>query len=280
MDSFIRHILVHLDGPRTAEARLALAHRLAAEHGASVTVLFASVSATMTIPYAPDLGGLAAETLVNLDEQRRLAARQAFDAVRGRHPGVAARWTSTAELGAPLVFARQALYADLVVLGQHDPSDTGLGSAPPQFVETVLSRSGRPAVVVPYTGDVSEHFETVLVAWKDTPEAARAVAAALPLLRRARRVHVLAWGWHPAEVEGGAMDPVQYLRAHGIESQWHDEGAEPHDIGEQMLSRASDLGAQLLVMGAYGHSRAREWVLGGATRTLLQSMTLPVLMSH
>ena len=280
MDSSLRHLLVHLDGAPGAEPRLLLARRLAAEHGAAVTAMFATVPAAMMIPYAPDLGGLAVDTLVNLDEQRRIAARQAFDKVLGQQPGVNVRWASISDLGAPLIFARQALFADLVVLGQHDPTHAGLGGAPPQFTETVVSRSGRAALVVPYAGDVPDRFDTVLVAWKDTPEAARAVAAAIPLLQRARRVHVLAWDWHAAEVEGGALDPVQYLRTHGIDSQWHDEGAEPHDVGEQILSRASDMGAQLLVMGASGHSRAREWVLGGATRTMLQSMTLPALMAH
>jgi len=71
-----------------------------------------------------------------------------------------------------------------------------------------------------------------------------------------------------------------YLHLHGIEPVWHREELEPTDIGEQMLSRTFDLGADLLVMGCYGHGRAREWVLGGASRTILQSMTLPVLMAH
>ena len=123
--------------------------------------------------------------------------------------------------------------------------------------------------------------QTVVIAWKPTREAARAVSAAVPLLQRARRVHVMAWGEDEEQVTGARLDLDGYLKLRGVEPVWHREGGEePADLGDLLLSRAFDLEADLLVMGCYGHSRAREWVLGGTSRTVLRSMTLPVLMAH
>ena len=141
----------------------------------------------------------------------------------------------------------------------------------------MLVESGRPALILPYAGAIGPIGNTVLVAWKETREAARAVTCALPWLRRAGAVHVMAYG-------DGADDSMRalerYLAAQGVAATTHVRGEEEQDMGNALLSRAADVGADLLVMGSYGHSRAREWVLGGATRTILQTMTLPVLMSH
>ena len=154
-------------------------------------------------------------------------------------------------------------------------------AVPPDFVASVLSASGRPAIVVPFVGWTGPVGDTIAIAWKETPEAARAVHAALPLLRRAAKVHVLSWGDEGGATIGGhALDLDGYLQLHGVVATWHRGGPEPGNIADLLLSRVSDLGADLLVMGCYGHGRAREWVLGGASRTVLQSMTLPVLMAH
>lgn len=179
-------------------------------------------------------------------------------------------------------FVQQALFADVVVLGQHDPAQGRETSLPPDFVESVLIGSGRPALVLPYAGDYKAVAETVVIAWKETRESARAVAAALPMLKAARRVHVIAWEGkgEPPDVRGDRLGLDTYLGVHGVTPTWHRQGGEPEAVGELMLSQSFDLDADLLVMGCYGHSRAREFVLGGASRTVLNSMTLPVLMSH
>lgn len=278
MTNEIRNILVHLDGPRRAEERLLLGRQLAAAHGASVRVLYAAVPAALMVPMAGESAGLMAETLVAFDEDRRESARRIFDACM-RQPGPRASWSQVSDIAAQGTFARSAMYCDLMVLGQHDPSEPGR-SVPPHFVEGVLMQSGKPAIVVPYTGPSGADISTVAIAWKETAEAARAVSAALPLLKKARRVHVLSWGGEPAGVDAPWPDLPGYLALHGIECEWHPNGPEQSGIGEQILSRCADLSADLLVMGCYGHSRSREWVLGGASRTLLESMTLPVLMSH
>jgi nucleotide-binding universal stress UspA family protein len=202
-----------------------------------------------------------------------------------RTPGAPAGWSETVDLQAEWGFLQQALYADLLVLGQHDPGQagTGAGAVSAGFVERVLAGSGRPAVVVPYVGCRGTPGETVAIAWKPTRESARAVTLAMPFLRRASSVHVLCWDGLDQEesaVEGLRLDLDGYLRRHGVGATWHHEAPEPERLGEVLLSRLADLGADLLVMGCYGHSRAREWVLGGVSRTILRSMTVPVFMAH
>ena len=151
------------------------------------------------------------------------------------------------------------------------------------MVEDLVLSAGRPVLMIPYIGASSPIGRIVTVAWDAGQAAARAVADAMPLLETADKVHVL------------AVNPVAGIDAHGAEPgadialnlARHDVKAEVHtttapDIkeGEAILSWLSDSGSDLLVMGAYGHARLRELVMGGVTRCILQSMTTPVLMSH
>ena len=177
-------------------------------------------------------------------------------------------------------FCRQALYADLLVLGQHDPSTRSSATVPANFVESVVMATGKPALILPLTGKFGAPDRAVLIGWNATPQAARAVTAALPWLRTARRVHVLEATDDAALHHAGDLDIARYLHLHGIVSTLYRDHASPTDAGEVLLSFASSVGADLLVMGCYGHHRAREFVLGGASRTVLKSMTLPVLMVH
>lgn len=282
MDEGIRTLLVHLDGDERDAARLQLARRLALEHGAAVTALFATAPMLSIIPMDGDASGAVAQMVVELEEQRHAHARKAFESVLGEAAGVAATYRELPyELVAP-AFAREAMYADLTVVGQRDPAAGGTSGVPGDFPERVMAGSGRPVLVVPYTGKLPERFATIAIAWKETPECARAVAGALPLLRKAGKVHVLAWEGRQARPDDtGRLDLRHYLESHGVESAWHDGGPEPGgEVGDLLLSACADVSADLLVMGCYGHSRAREWMLGGASRTVLHTMTLPVLMAH
>ena len=148
---------------------------------------------------------------------------------------------------------------------------------PADFAESVMIDSGRPVLVVPYIGIRDSIGRNIMVAWKEARETARAVSAALPLLKQAEHVHLASGG---RAREAGHEELVAHLRRHGIEATPHHYGDEPGDIGAFMLSAAADLDADMMVMGGYGHSRARDWVLGGATRTVLASMSVPVLLSH
>lgn len=206
--------------------------------------------------------------------------RAEFEAAM-RAPGrdLSARVLELYDTPLPEAFARLAWCADLMVLAQPDHGRAS-GAVPIDFNESVLQASGRPAVIVPAVGEVPPAFENVAIAWKPGRECARAVQAALPLLRQARQVQVLAWS-PPGESTAG-LDLVGYLRLHNVQAHmvWREHLEEPSALGELLLSECFDMDAHLLVMGCYSRSRAREWVLGGVSRTILRSMTLPVLMSH
>ena len=168
--------------------------------------------------------------------------------------------------------------SDLVVIGQGERDDDR------EAVEQVVLQSARPTLVIPYAGRLDTLAERVLMAWNDGPEAARAVADAMPLLCRAKEVHVVQCDTPTGEVHAGAtrrkLEAMRrWLMWHGVDAQVRLEATDI-DVGTALLSHAADLSADLLVMGAYGRPRWTERVLGGATRTLLASMTLPVLMSH
>jgi nucleotide-binding universal stress UspA family protein len=167
-----------------------------------------------------------------------------------------------------------------LILGQHDPDNPPQACLPQDFVEAVLIDSGRPALVVPYIGAPASFGKVALVAWKNTRESARALSAALPLLRHCEQVHVVAWDEGDGSEREAPLDIERYLCLHGIGIRMHRRDAAPASIGDALLSLVADTSADLLVMGCYGHSRAREWMLGGATRAILKSMTVSVLMAH
>ncbi len=278
MKESLSQLLVHLDGSPGSARRLEVARSIAQSHGAAVTALYAVTPALMVVPYAPEAGASVAASLREIDDERRAAAKRMLERSAAT-PGVHAVWAEVQDYPILPAFSRQALYADLLVLGQYDAS-TPTPGVPFDFVETVIAASGKPAIVLPYEGLPPVVGETIVIAWKPTREAARAVGAAVPLLQRARRVHVLSWTDGEDGIGGGRLDLDGYLKLRGIEPVWHREVREPDFLGELLLTRSFDLNADLLVMGCYGHSRAREWVLGGTSRTVLQSMTLPVLMAH
>jgi nucleotide-binding universal stress UspA family protein len=288
--SALRSILLHLDASPRSARRLALARELAAQHGAQLTALYASAPTLLSLPLVMAQG--MAEMLPMLREidiAQRDTAKALFDreAANATPP---MRWREWRDGRVIHGVAHEALCADLLVLGQHDGTDadaTAVG-VPPDFIPSVLLASGRPALVVPAIDGATRPASEVLIAWKPTRESAHAVTAAMPLLQRAARIH-LALAAPPEDIDEPADDPTDeqaaalegYLRAHDVRATFerHAPLADA-SAGEALLSLAADTGADLLVMGCYGHGRAREFVLGGATRTVLQSMTLPVLMAH
>lgn len=278
--SALKSILVHVDSSPHCPARLAHAHALAETHDCAVTALFAATPVDLQFPFGVS-PGMEVTVLANqLESKRRTQSRAHFDAA------VAAgmtrlQWGEQPHEPGPLAFVRSAMLADLVVLGQHDPNLGAAQDVPPDFVEWTLNDSGRPVLVVPYTSQQVTPMRTALVAWKESREAVRALGAALPLLQRAEQVHVAMWNdsQTPRTPTDGA--PLQaYLARHGVTAQLHQNGPATRELGDHLMSLAADLDAGLLVMGCYGHARIREWVTGGVTRTVMSSMTLPVLMMH
>ena len=268
----MKHLLVHLDGSPRSTERLRIADELARRFGAHLSALFATRSPLADLGLGYPLSGGAVEAMLELGVRWREEAKTML-----RDSGMSAEWHELQAFDAMLPdFAEQALYADLMVIGQHDADDPEQRT-PGDFVSSVVVNSGRPALLVPYVGRHKQIGHRVLVAWKATPHSARALSAALPLLREAEHVRVVEWG-ETARADG-MLSIERYLKLNGIEASVERSG-DDDEVGERLLSRAADVDADLLVMGCYGHSRAREIVLGGASRTVLRSMTLPVLMCH
>lgn len=270
-----KSILLHLDNSRSVAMRIRLACALADAFEAQVTAQACSTPVVLRYPYITEYAADAAAILDEIDRDERDRLYSAFIQNAAGSPRL--HWAEPVDDG-PLGFARTALYADLLLLGQHDPDEPASGELPGSFLSSLLVQSGKPALVLPYTGSWDVIGRNVMIAWKETPESARAVSAALPWLHRAREVHAVSYG---PDAQAALRDLRDSLRLHGIASvELHAEGLEEEDVGGSLLSRAADIGSDLLVMGCYGHSRAREWVMGGATRSMLQSMTIPVLMTH
>lgn len=261
-----------------------MARSLAGSCDAGVTAMLAVEPAWVAVPMAGlgDAGG--AVMLQAADEDCRARARAIFDEQVAR-PGPGVTWCDAGNAPALTAFAQRALYNDLMVLGQHDPDDAQAWGVPADFVPSVIMASGRPALVVPSAGNHPRFGQRVLVAWKPTRESARALSAALPLLQSAQVVEVAVWS-EASDSRDGSQTPARevwlqdWLQAHGVQAQWLHQGANGRGVGDLLLSLAADHGSDLLVMGCYGHARAREWLLGGVTQQVLHSMTLPVLMAH
>jgi nucleotide-binding universal stress UspA family protein len=277
-----KDLLVVLDSATDARGRIELAATLAERFAAHLVGLYPIPSPELprSAGYA-DLAPLEPmyrEWRARMLEQAE-TVREAFEH-QAQLRGVKTEWRAVAE-GREADPALHARYADLTILGQLDPDNDEMAMIRPH-PERVALASGRPILVTPYAG----HFEKlarVLIAWNASREAARAVADAMPLLAAADAVTVMAVDPQPGhdghgELPGAAV--ALHLARHGVTAQIERTVSAEVPIGEVLLSRAADLGADLLVMGAYGHSRMRELLLGGATRSILASMTLPVLMSH
>ena len=273
-----KSILVHVDASEASRRRLQLAATLGRTFDADVTALYAVASLGAVYPFIYVIGNPESVAVVrDMEEANQTAARKTFDEIAAGNDRL--HWLApTAE---PLrTMVDQGRYADLLVLGQHDPADPPQACLPAGFVESVLIDSGRPALIVPYVGVAETFGKVALVAWKNTRESAHALSAALPFLRRCGRVHVASWDEGGCDAREARLQVERYLGLHGIQITMHRRQATPESVGDSLLSLVADTSTDLVVMGCYGHSRAREWVLGGATRAILKSMTVPVLMAH
>jgi nucleotide-binding universal stress UspA family protein len=195
-----------------------------------------------------------------------------------RRYGIGSEWRSLPYFGSDV--GVHAHYADLALVARPDP--TGQTAGPPGLVESLVLTSGRPIIMLPPGGTVSR-VRRILVGWNARREAIRAVADALPLLAKAALVEVLVIDHerHPADhgQEPGA-DIARHLARHGVRVEVRRLSSGGEDVGHLLLSEAAAFGADLVVMGAYGHSHLSEWVFGSVTRAVLHEAGLPVLMSR
>jgi len=280
-----RSLLLHVDGTRACSARVDAALALARKHNAHVTALYCIVR--YPLPAWMDADSLGVERLVASEGDRADGILEDF-AARASEAGVA-HASECVHLSQDTIAAHLALRArwfDLTIVGQSDPDEpTEAGRS---MAAQIALGSGAPLLVVPYIGPVRSGGEVVLgrnvmIAWDGGREAGRAVRDALPLLERANRVNLIAinpdrYMYKGREAIEASIAP--YLAHHDVDVRV--EAHESGDIstGDLILSRLSDESIDLLVMGAYAHSRVREFVLGGVTRNLLEHMTVPVIMSH
>ncbi len=280
-------ILVHVDEHARSAERVRLAAQLSLRAGGHLMgAAPTGVSRFLyhSMPPEKDDPTLALH-LEMLREQAR-AALGRFSA-QCRAAGVASFAANVIDDEAGAGLSLHARAADLLVIGQADPQATRGASDLPAYV---ISNAGRPVLLLPLAGDCATVGRRVLVSWDGGREAARALQQALPLLKDADQVAIAVFEVTSAEhtvADALAADPRPWLARHGVKASLAVHAIDHqrrlsrrHEVGERLLSLAAEVGADLLVMGAYGHSRFRESLLGGVTRTVLESMSLPVLMAH
>lgn len=267
-------VMAHFDLNPWAEARGRLAASLADEYGAR---LIGVAAEQILVPIYPETA-LAMTEDVGEKEARRTsrdlaAAKRSFDAAVGSRNDV--EWRSAFAQPDRFVI-EQARAADIVIVGRtatYDERDPSLGVSP----ALLAMECGRPVLVVPPEKD---HLAArkVVVAWKDTREARRAVRDALPILKRASEVVVMTVS--KSFRDESAEDVCAWLTRHGVSCRPSVHAGDVASIATELLDLASDVGSDLIVSGAYGHSRMREWFFGGATRDLLETSEACLLMSH
>ncbi|RZF24538.1 universal stress protein [Paraburkholderia sp. UYCP14C] len=276
-----RNLLVHLDDSQAAQQRLDIALGIARQFDAQLVGLdVAPIPEAHVVSAIPGAAGMYAE-VIRQSDQRRAALRDSFEAACG-HAGVAGqfRCSDTSDRRSIVRYAR---LADLFIAGQSNPN------APETYIhdhvgEQLLMTAGCPVLFVPYTGVFPSVGSRILIAWDGSREATRAIHDALPFISRAQK-NIIVTVHGPADPPLGARIPgadmARTLARHdAVIDVLELEGATEASAGSMLLSCAQAHGSDLIMMGAYGHARWHEAVWGGVTRTLLQSMAVPVLMSN
>jgi nucleotide-binding universal stress UspA family protein len=258
----------------------------AAEYATSIAAMFGAHITGVSFVYEPVIpDGMLGGVPVDLIElQRQENSKAANDAI-SRFDAAAKKAGLSAETrlldatfgGAATRFAQISRRFDLVVVGQ---AQRERGPADDLLIEGALFESGRPLVVVPYIQRRGITLERVLACWDGSRTAARAIGDAMPLLERAKAVEVVIVAEERKSEEMTGANMNAHLVRHGVAASVKRIAKGDIAIQDALLSYAADSGADFMVMGGYGHSRLREFILGGVTRGILASMTLPVLMSH
>lgn len=270
-------LAVHVDHSSQCQVGLDMAVALAQRCEAHLTGVYVD-----SVPMAPELMAMSAapvlmDTIAQEETERADKARKRFDDTLATS---SVRSSFRRGSGPRFVaLSTHARYADLIILAQDDESASTVGG----FADFVVMDCGRPVLMVPFIGAAMPVDGTVVVAWNGTRESARAVNDALPLLSLAKQVEVLVIEPDDTPLYDAALpgaDLCEHLARHGLQVEAKVLRGASSSPGDQLLSHVADVSANLVVMGAYGHSRLREMVLGGVTRHMLQHMTVPVMMSH
>ncbi|WP_374298746.1 universal stress protein [Ferrovibrio sp.] len=276
----IRDILVHLSEDPRNSAKIDAALQIAQRDGAHVTALY-------TLPPPQHLFYMGEyvppEFYQRQIDEARAAAKKAkgeFEAAAAKQ-GVGVEWIESERLPVDAIETYGRAF-DLLVLGQPDPDPENpvlVPSGMDVLPHDISLRAGRPILAVPYAGSYPKIGRRVMVAWNGSREATRAVHDALPFLTKAE--HVTVYGINADRSRGTpGAELARHLARHGVKVDVANTVVEDMEAGEALLSAVADRSIDLLVMGAYGHSRMREVVFGGVTETILSSMTVPVLLSN
>jgi nucleotide-binding universal stress UspA family protein len=278
----MKDLLVYVDQSPATQTRLDVAFALAERFGAHVTALsliaepFVRSTILHHVPtdvIRDHLAHAEAEADVIVAAARETAARRGVAFEQRRETGSLDRL--------PNLLACHARHADLTIVGQPNPKVGGVDDA--LLAEAAFMDSGRPALALPYAGAPTLPPRRALIAWDGSREAARAAADAIPLLRLAERAVILIVDARDVSGRVGdrpGADIATHLTRHGIKAEVSEVQSGGASVGEIILAQAREQGADLLVMGGYGHSRLREMMLGGVTRYILEQMTIPALFSH
>jgi nucleotide-binding universal stress UspA family protein len=292
----LKDILVHTDNSRNSEVRLEYATRLAEIHGSYLTGLYVAASAPEPVPtvrqapnyIVPDLGGASLRDYEKkageLRSQYNDHARHAAEAAQSnfleasKERGLSNQWTYTEESMIDAL-THHARFCDVAVVGQPGPdSRRYFGETP---TDHLILSVGHPVLVVPTLEEGFAVGKRVMIAWDRSPLATRAVHNSRPFLRSAESVHVLTVNLKPEtnnEIPGSGI--CEHLARHDIEATPVRLKTKADHLYDVILAEAEELEIDLIIMGAYGHSRLREQILGGNTYHLLNHSPVPMLMSH
>lgn len=273
-------IAVYVDGAEATKARVGFAVAFAKEHGAHLIGIAFAPTALLPL-YGADVGFADMTEVLESVKTQSANALEAFK-TRAKAEGVSAeaRLMQGMSEEFPHDFAHAARLVDLAILGQPRDGDPLIGQY--ALVERCLFASGRPVIIVPAAPEKLALKGTIVAAWDGSAEAARAINDALTFLKPAARV-VLLVGVTAKDGEDDAPrtdDMIAHLKRHGVTAEVMRVKASEGDVGRLLLSSARDLGADLMVMGAFHHSRWREFILGGVTLTVLEEATIPLFMAH
>jgi len=278
-----KDLLVHLDNSDICEQRIDAAIALAKRQEARLTGIALALESTISTYIGIDFPASLNEQQQEIVKQ---AAQEAVDrfTAKAKAAGIQYRVKTVAcpASKAPEMLAFYARHADLTFVGQPNPDKRGK-SFHEALMNGVLHQSGRPVYMVPYIGVHKHKVRKAVIAWNGDKKSVRAVNDAIPLLRGRGEVTVLVVNpKQRGEEYGGSMGDnlVSHLKQHGIEARVDMQTIPDLSIDTILLNYVSDIGADLLIMGAYGHSRLREKAFGGVTESILHQMTVPVLMSE
>jgi len=277
-----RTILVQLETKEASKDLLSISVALAQQHNAHLIGMYVTPKPQFYVSSELPAPAELIERYDNYYRQLKDELRKDFEHATANSDFVSEwREIDTVTTSVAQAVTDVARTVDLVVMSQR--SDESTSHSPAMFPEDVILSCARPVIVVPSNKALPQSFSNIFIAWDGREQAVRALFDALPLLREADNVRV-----HSINAKGGGHcrilttpgELANTLSRHGVNVTLSESEAAAGDVGNEILQYANDSGSDLLVMGAYGHARIREYVFGGVTRKILFEMPIPVLMSH